>query len=58
MVQERLMATEFFTSFRMCQFGIKEDNLQLTYTSKLGHPHKQAVFDTAKHYGIKLHTTN
>jgi hypothetical protein len=51
----KILATEFFTYSECASLVLKKT----TYTdlhNKLGHPHKQAVIETAKHYGIELQT--
>ena len=51
----KIMATELYTYSECANLVLKKT----TYSDlhqKLGHPHKQTVIDTAKHYGIKLHT--
>jgi hypothetical protein len=53
----KFMATEFYTHLECANLVLKK-TAYVDLNNKLGHPHKQAVFDTAKHYGLTLHTTS
>jgi hypothetical protein len=53
----KLMATEFFTHSECANLVLKKTTY-VDLHNKLEHPHNQAVFDTAKHYGITLHITS
>jgi transposase InsO family protein len=51
----KIMATELFTHTE-CASLVLQKTTYADLHCKLGHPHKQAVIETAKHYGIKLMT--
>jgi hypothetical protein len=48
------MATEFYSNTDCANLVLKRSTNEDLH-KKLGLPHKQAVVDTAKHYGINLH---
>ena len=48
-----LMATDLYTNSECANLVLKKTTYEDLH-QKLGHPHKQAVIDTAKYYGIKL----
>jgi hypothetical protein len=50
----KIMATEFYSNTECANLVLKKTSYEDLH-KKLGHPHKQAVIDTAKHYGINLH---
>jgi hypothetical protein len=49
----KIMATELFTYLECARVVLKKTTYADLH-NKLGQPHKQAVIDTAKHYGIDL----
>jgi hypothetical protein len=49
------MSTDLFTHTECANLTITKATCQDLH-HKLGHPHKQGIIDTAKHYGIKLNT--
>jgi hypothetical protein len=49
----KILATDFFTNSECASLVLKKTTYADLH-NKLGHPHKQAVIDTAKHYGIDL----
>jgi hypothetical protein len=50
----KIMATEFYSHTECANLVLKKTTYDDLH-KKLGHPHKQAVIDTAKHYGVNLH---
>jgi hypothetical protein len=49
----KIISTEFFSNTECANLVLKKTTYAELH-QKLGHPHKQAVIDTAKYYGINL----